>query len=42
MFFPNAEFRQKFYDLVLEMTRDQEGMVTDLDSDLACHQIKVR
>ncbi|KAK6633749.1 hypothetical protein RUM44_004356 [Polyplax serrata] len=40
MFFPNREYRQRFYDLILEMTRDQEGMVMDLDSDLPCHQIK--
>ncbi|CAH0386318.1 unnamed protein product [Bemisia tabaci] len=34
MFFPSALFRQRFYDLILEMTRDQEGMITDLENVL--------
>ncbi|XP_043471010.1 mitogen-activated protein kinase kinase kinase 15 isoform X1 [Leptopilina heterotoma] len=32
MYFPSIQCRQRFYNLVLEMTRDQEGMVTDLDA----------
>lgn len=41
MFFPSVQCRQRFYDLILEMTADQEGMVTDLDSDQSSDQIKV-
>ncbi|CAL1686023.1 unnamed protein product [Lasius platythorax] len=32
MYLPSVQCRQRFYDLILEMTRDQEGMVTDLDA----------
>ncbi|XP_025267918.1 mitogen-activated protein kinase kinase kinase 15 isoform X4 [Camponotus floridanus] len=32
MYLPSVQYRQRFYDLILEMTRDQEGMVTDLDT----------
>uniref|UniRef100_A0A1B6D1S4 mitogen-activated protein kinase kinase kinase n=2 Tax=Clastoptera arizonana TaxID=38151 RepID=A0A1B6D1S4_9HEMI len=39
MFFPSQEWRQRFYDLVLEMTAD-EGMFTGLDSDVSEDQIK--
>lgn len=41
MFFPSSQMRQRFYDLVLEMTRDQEGMVTNLDDNLESEHIKV-
>nr|CAD7399338.1 unnamed protein product [Timema cristinae] len=40
MFLPSVQCRQRFYDLILEMTADQEGMVTDLDSDLSTDQMK--
>ncbi|CAG5088317.1 Similar to MAP3K15: Mitogen-activated protein kinase kinase kinase 15 (Homo sapiens) [Cotesia congregata] len=40
MFFPSEICRQRFYDLVLEMTVDQEGMVTNLDSYMTDGQIK--
>ncbi|XP_067008256.1 mitogen-activated protein kinase kinase kinase 15 [Anabrus simplex] len=40
MFLPSVQCRQRFYDLILEMTADQEGMVTDLDSDLSTEQMK--
>ncbi|XP_039277638.1 mitogen-activated protein kinase kinase kinase 15 isoform X1 [Nilaparvata lugens] len=40
MFFPSVLWRQMFYDLVLELTADQEGIVTGLDSDLSNEQIK--
>jgi hypothetical protein len=41
MFLPSAQYRQRFYNLILEMTADQEGMVTDLDSDPSTDQMKV-
>lgn len=40
MFLPSAQYRQRFYNLILEMTADQEGMVTDLDSDPSTDQMK--
>ncbi|XP_069698242.1 mitogen-activated protein kinase kinase kinase 15 isoform X5 [Periplaneta americana] len=40
MFLPSVQYRQRFYNLILEMTADQEGMVTDLDSDVATDQMK--
>ncbi|XP_044005267.1 mitogen-activated protein kinase kinase kinase 15 isoform X2 [Aphidius gifuensis] len=40
MFFPSIQCRQKFYDLVLEMTADQEGMVTDLDAYMTDDRMK--
>lgn len=42
MYFPSAQCRQRFYDLILEMTVDQEGMFTDLDADQSADQIKVK
>ncbi|XP_033214856.1 mitogen-activated protein kinase kinase kinase 15 isoform X1 [Belonocnema kinseyi] len=40
MYFPSIQCRQRFYDLVLEMTRDQEGMVTDLDAYMTDDRMK--
>ncbi|XP_034934270.1 mitogen-activated protein kinase kinase kinase 15 isoform X2 [Chelonus insularis] len=40
MFFPSNQCRQRFYDLVLEMTADQEGMVTNLDAYMMDDKIK--
>ncbi|XP_012283349.1 mitogen-activated protein kinase kinase kinase 15 isoform X2 [Orussus abietinus] len=40
MYLPSVQCRQRFYDLVLEMTRDQEGMVTDLDAYMTDDQMK--
>lgn len=42
IFLPSIKYRQRFYDLVLEMTRDQEGMVTDLDAYMADESSKVK
>lgn len=40
MYFPSELCRQRFYDLILEMTADQKGIFTDLDSDHSADQIK--
>ncbi|KAH0948346.1 hypothetical protein HN011_009232 [Eciton burchellii] len=40
MYLPSVQCRQRFYDLILEMTRDQEGMVTDLDAYLTDDRMK--
>ena len=42
IFLPSVQCRQRFYDLVLEMTRDQEGMVTDMDAYMADDTSKVK
>ncbi|XP_023349518.1 mitogen-activated protein kinase kinase kinase 15, partial [Eurytemora carolleeae] len=34
MNFANNKWRLRFYNLVMELTADQEGMITDLDNDL--------
>lgn len=41
MYLPSVQCRQRFYDLILEMTRDQEGMVTDLDAYMTDDCMKV-
>ncbi|XP_043517864.1 mitogen-activated protein kinase kinase kinase 15 isoform X5 [Frieseomelitta varia] len=40
MYFPSVQCRQRFYDLILEMTRDQEGMVADLDAYMTDDRMK--
>ncbi|KAF4524857.1 hypothetical protein B566_EDAN017044, partial [Ephemera danica] len=39
MFLPSVQLRQRFYDLILELTADQEGVI-DLDSDMLAEQMK--
>lgn len=41
IYLPSVQCRQRFYDLILEMTRDQEGMVTDLDAYMTDDRMKV-
>lgn len=40
MFFPSEQIRQRFYELILVITADQEG-ITDLDSETETGPIKV-
>ncbi|CAH1404104.1 unnamed protein product [Nezara viridula] len=40
MYFPSALLRQRFFELILEMTADQAGMVMDLDTALSSEHIK--
>jgi hypothetical protein len=40
MFFPSEELRKRFYDLVIEMTADEEG-ICDLDSIMDTGPIQV-
>ncbi|KAG7190279.1 hypothetical protein KM043_006396 [Ampulex compressa] len=40
MYLPSVQCRQRIYDLILEMTRDQEGMVTDLDAYMTDDRMK--
>ncbi|KAJ8682464.1 hypothetical protein QAD02_018256 [Eretmocerus hayati] len=42
IFLPSVECRKRFHDLVLEMTRDEEGMVSDLDAYMADDSSKVK
>lgn len=41
MYFPSSQFRQRFYDLIITMTEDEEGMMTNLDEDSTGDQINV-
>lgn len=41
MFFPSTTFRQRFLDLILEMTKDQEGMITGLELERSSDLPKV-
>lgn len=42
IFFPSEEMRQRFYDLLLEMTADQDGMITtEFNTDYSTGVVKV-
>lgn len=42
IFLPSIKCRQRFYELVLEVTRDEEGMVTDLEAYMEDDQSKIK
>lgn len=41
MYFPSAQFRQRFFDLVIQMTEGEKGMMTNLDEDSTEDQVDV-
>lgn len=42
IFFPSEAMRKRFYDLLLEMTADQDGIITtEINSDINTDLIKV-
>lgn len=41
MFFPSAQYRQRFYDLIIKLTEGEEGMMTNLDEDSIGDQVNV-
>ena len=41
MYFPNSQYREHFYNLILTLTADQANKFTDLDADLSAEQIRV-
>lgn len=42
MYFPNSQYRDHFYNLILAMTANQASAFTDLDTALSAEQIRVR
>lgn len=41
MYFPSSLYRQRFYDLIIEMTEGEEGMMINLDEDSTGDNVNV-
>lgn len=42
MYFPSSQYRQRFFDLIIQMTKGEEGMMTNLGEDPTEDQVEVK